>query len=160
MIIKLHRWQPRAARYRTVQHDLEEMRPILDMIANNNGVRVTPDPAVETMVLRTQRVDRITVDITTDTVEVFLSPIVDRKYTVTTRDLTGKSRKASMSDKVCTCRHTVEQHSSQGQGAICLVPGCSCNDFQFKGKRRDLVAAVLPKSKPTGGLDDIFNTEE
>jgi hypothetical protein len=133
MIIRLHRWQPRANRYRTQQLDLEDARPILDLIINNGtGVRVAVDPTVEQKILRTQRVDRITINSLDSTVDIFLSPIVDRVYKKQVN-----TRKASLSDNLCSCLHAIESHGGKDHEGICLIPGCKCQLCDPAGTRRE-----------------------
>lgn len=163
MFIRLHRWQPRSNRYRTEKVDLADAKPILDLIvANGTGVRVAVDLSVDQKVMRTQRVDRITLSAVDDQVDIYLSPVIDRTYK---RELnSGGARKARPTDILCDCHHEESAHSKQAndrRDRICLVPGCTCARYTRRGIRRDIVDAALADTVAhvpvPGGVQEHLN---
>jgi hypothetical protein len=165
MIIRLHRWQPRANRNRTEVINLAEREagPFLDLIFRRGAS--FEDKTIKQAIMRTQQVDRIQFTLGDDpnypdpSVDVYLSPIVDRKYTrKAIAEVAPGVRKPRATDHRCKCHHLEEDHAKEkvynSRGGIysaryCFIPGCACRDFV------PLEVVQLPAA--SGSIEDIFN---
>lgn len=137
MIVRLNRWQPRSNRYRAEILDLSEVEPFVDLLFNR-GAMVAHEPGVKQTVMRTQHVDRVLVNAVDNTIDVWLSPVVDRKYTRagerTHEGMTAVSKKR-LNAVTCECHHMESDHSkpvNDNRARICLIPGCRCSTFTVR----------------------------
>lgn len=159
MIIKLHRWQEKAGRYRTQVIDGDYLSILCES-------RIKPESG--DMVLRTQKVDRVMVagnlkdwmdNGDAPTIELWLSPVVTRKYErKPTAQVKPEIRKPRASDEKCKCHHLREDHSTQlgtvvqdvpEHKAICLIPGCNCK----------LYTPYVPVTLPSGDNNALIDSD-
>jgi hypothetical protein len=142
MLVILHRWQPKTQRYQTQKFDIgqSEERVYLEMIFNKAAAAV--DPLLKPMIMRTQRVDRISIEegLNGPCIVVYLSPIVERQY-VEVATPEGK-KKLKASDVMCRCMHTVNHHAPHANATgkkLCLVAGCPCADLVIIGTHSEIM---------------------
>jgi hypothetical protein len=142
MLVILHRWQPKTQRYQTQKFDIgqNEERVYLEMIFNKAAAAV--DPLLKPMIMRTQRVDRISIEegMNGPCIVVYLSPIIERQY-VEVATPEGK-KKLKASDVMCRCMHTVNHHAPNANATgkkLCLVAGCPCADLVIVGTHSEII---------------------
>lgn len=162
MIIRLHRWQPRSQRYRTQNFNMGESKPFMDLLLNRAMFQADDKTTSDQIVARTQRVDRILFNDLDGCVDVWLSPIVDRKYEQK-KHPGGESSvsKAKPSDLICHCHHSKDNHATSKRcikhgsylinnacvvvgcngeyDQVCLIPGCKCTRYDEWGLRNDIL---------------------
>lgn len=81
MIIRLHRWQAKHSRYRTqiFNSGVDEQSCFVDILART-GTQVGTDPSVKQVICRTQQIDRVLSNSIDGTVDVYMSPFIERNY--------------------------------------------------------------------------------
>jgi hypothetical protein len=136
MLIRLHRWQPKSNRYRTepVNLGIDEQSAFLDVIFRQ-GEKINRDAGIDKRIMRTQHVDRVVFNSVAGEIDVYLSPIIVRKYE---RKATGITvTKKRLGTITCECHHIADSHATtKHQDAdytiytVCLIPGCNCKEYR------------------------------
>ncbi|PWT73846.1 MAG: hypothetical protein C5B59_12340 [Bacteroidetes bacterium] len=80
MIIRLHRWQAKAQRYRTQIFNTEDEAHIFYDLVAVGGIQQQMDPTVNQIIMRTQQVTRVYIDSQNNEVNIYTMPVVERNY--------------------------------------------------------------------------------
>lgn len=164
MSVRLHRWQPKQNRYKIQNLALEPGETSGEVITDILFRRAMfeNDATVDQIIARTQQVDRVMVNALNNTVDIWMSPTVERVYNKTSIAVAGKAsgfKKPTAADHLCDCNHALVDHSAKDDH-ICLVPGCACKEYlEPLRERLERPGRVAVPARPITAADPITNDD-
>lgn len=174
LTVRLHRWQPKQNRYKIQPFSLDPGETGAEVITDILFRRAMfeKDATVNQIIARTQQVDRVMINTLDSTVDIWMSPTVERVYNKVSIAQAGKAsgfKKPTAADHVCDCGHARRDHANNNRDAqyrtgsthgLCLVPGCRCDLYiEPIRERRERPGHAQVPARPVTELDPITNDD-